>query len=130
MFHWPSYTNPQANLIQTWRSSRIHISKYRFKRGFRTRPLAQPQLGLFGYWLVPIYETQIVRTRQRPLEPNILFDPDGFDLDEPGSICRLESAQLVHRGLLLIIQTLTRIPKKNINQGSAHDQHQSNLPPD
>jgi len=36
----------------------------------------------------------------------VLFDPYGLDLDESGRIRRLEATELVHGGLVLVIQTL------------------------
>ena len=37
---------------------------------------------------------------------NSLFDADGLDSDEASRVRRLEAAKLVHRGLLLIVETL------------------------
>ena len=37
---------------------------------------------------------------------NSLFDPDRFDRNESGGICGLEATELVHGGLVLVVQTL------------------------
>ena len=38
-----------------------------------------------------------------------LFDADGLNLDESGGVSGLEAAELVHGGLLLVVETLQEI---------------------
>lgn len=38
----------------------------------------------------------------------LLFDADGLDLNEASRVGRLEATELVHGGLLLVVQTLHR----------------------
>jgi hypothetical protein len=45
---------------------------------------------------VPIYTSDQRYEYERGEPYNSLFDADGFDLDESGSIGRLEAAKLVH----------------------------------
>lgn len=93
-----------ACLLQRW--SITHDS--------HTHPWAQCRPVLCGCSLVPTCETRqtdqhgFVDTRSN----DVLFDPNRLNLDESSSICRLESAELVHRRLVFIVQTL-RISSNN-----------------
>jgi hypothetical protein len=70
--------------------------KPKSKDGRRRHPWAQYRPDPCGCWPVPIYTSDQRYEYERGEPYNSLFDADGFDLDESGSIGRLEAAKLVH----------------------------------